>query len=83
MIGRDIAPGAEVRLRYRYNDNGDIVTALDTDDWADRAVVVDAIACGCNGDCRILTVVPDEWPDTRETVHADADTEYPLWHPPA
>jgi hypothetical protein len=82
MIGRDIAVGAEVRLLYRPGIDG-MITELDTSDWADRAVVVDTIACGCNGDCRILTVIPDEWPDTRETVHADADTEYPLWHPPA
>lgn len=75
-LGRDLAVDDLVRVLRPSSG-----TELDTTDWGDSAVVLDNIECGCDGDCRLVTVAEDTFPGTRTTIHARGGTEYSL-HPP-
>ena len=80
-LGRDLKADDAVRVVRRPTITG-IHTELDTTDWGDRAVVVDAVDCGCSEQgCRIVTVAEDTFPGSRTTIHVRSDTAYPL-HPP-
>ena len=76
-LGRDLAVDDLVRVIRRPSSD----TELDTEDWGDSAVVLDNVACGCDGDCRNVTVAEDTFPGTSTTIHARGGTAYSL-HPP-
>jgi hypothetical protein len=75
-LGRDLAVDDLVRVIRPWSG-----TELDIEDWGDSAVVLDNVACGCDGDCRIVKVAEDTFPGTRTTIHARGGTAYSL-HPP-
>lgn len=74
--GRTIDNKCAVFIEYEQDDRGVFrIATLGTDDWGDRAVVVESNVCEWDTDCHVLTVAPDE-SDTVEEVHANANTEY-------
>ena len=75
-LGRDLEADDLVRVIRPWSG-----TELDTGDWGDSAVVLDNTACGCDGDCRTVTVAEHTVPGTHTTIHARGATAYSL-HPP-